>query len=200
MFSIPVKIERAERKKRSAGILHILAGLFLFVNSVQYAKILNYNSIWVISPNLLLAVFFVIYGFKRQKMDPAARYNATFRGLEAGGFLLTGLLFLQLPDYPRAAVLFLWAIISLLLLYTERQLFAGAFLRFTPNEVSLPGTLQNKSFTWQQVTEVAVRPDFITFYFPGNRYLQFEVLHKLEPSTLQGLQDFCRVHQGNKPV
>ncbi|MDQ3682909.1 MAG: hypothetical protein M3352_07535, partial [Bacteroidota bacterium] len=70
MYKIPVKIEGIERRKRSTGLLHAIAGLFLVSNASTYFKHLNYSDFIFVLPFFIVWVASLVYGFFRLRIDP----------------------------------------------------------------------------------------------------------------------------------
>ena len=75
MYKIPVKIEGIERRKRSTGLLHVIAGCFLISNASTYFKHLNYSDFIFVSAFFIVGAASFGYGFFRRRLDPAAIYN-----------------------------------------------------------------------------------------------------------------------------
>ena len=76
-------------------------------------------------------------------------------------------------------LLFAWAVGCLLLMFTERKVFHDAEMVFNQEGIFIPGYFTNRRLFWNNITEVVMRPDFVTIFQSNERYLQYEVLKKL---------------------
>ena len=95
MHRISIKIEGIERRKRSTGLLHIVAGLFLIANATEYHKQEAYENFFAVLPIFLVAAASLFYGFFRNKIDPHAQYNHWMRMLQFLMFSILGILLLK---------------------------------------------------------------------------------------------------------
>jgi len=192
MHSLPIKIEGIERRKRSTGLLHIIAGFFLIVNAAEYYKELQFRNFLSVSPFFLGGLISLVYGAFRKKFDDAAHYNHLVRMLQFLMFSVMGVLMIRSAWEYRTISLFIWAVACILLLFTERKVFHDAHLTFSQNSIAIPGYFSNKIIPWTVIDNVVVRPDFITIHYPGNKYLQYEVLSTVQNSDIETINAFCR--------
>lgn len=194
MYSIPIKIEGIERRKKGTGLLHIAAGLFLIANAGAYYKQQQYQNFFLVLPIYLVAILSLTYGFFRKKIDPAAKFNHWVRMLQFLMFAVLGIFMLNTRMDFRTMTVFLWAVVCIPLLFTERKVFHDASLSFANNNITIPGYFSNKTVPWSVVENVVVRTDFVTIYYPNNKYVQYEVLDKIGAGELEKINRFCQ-HQ-----
>jgi hypothetical protein len=192
MHRIAIKIDGIEKRKRSTGLLHIVAGLFLLANTAEYYQRLQYQNFLTVLPFFLVAIASLIYGLFRGKMDPKARFNHWIRMVQFLMFSMLGILMLQSRMDFRNSMLLLWAVICILLLFTERKIFHDAYLLFGKNTVTIPGYFSNKVIPWSAFENIIVRPDYVTLYYPGNRYMQYEMLTAVNENELRNINFFCQ--------
>jgi hypothetical protein len=192
MYNILIKREGIERRKKSTGLLHMLAGLFLFVNAVAYYKQMGYKAVLPVVPFFLVAVLSLVYGFFRNRIDPSAQYNHWVRMLQFLMFSLLGIFMLKSKMEFRNLSLFIWAVICIPLLFTERKIFHDAALTFNQNNIMIPGYFSSKVVPWSSITNVIIRPDFVTIYYPDNRYVQYEVLDTVTSKEIEQINIFCQ--------
>jgi hypothetical protein len=88
--------------------------------------------------------------------------------------------------------LFLWAVICIPLLFTERKIFHDASLNFTQHNIMIPGYFSSKIVPWSAISDIVIRPDFVTIYYPGNRYVQYEILDDIPATELETMNQFCQ--------
>ena len=201
MHLIAIKIDGIERRKKSTGLFHVVAGLFLLANIAEYYKQLNYQNFFSVLPMYLVAVASLLYGLFRNKMDPKAKFNHWMRMLQFLIFSLLGILMLKTKMDFRNISLFLWAVICILLLFTERKIFHDAFLNLSKNNITIPGYFSNKVLPWSVIENVIVRQDYVTIYIPRNRYIQYEVLSELSEAEIKDINFFCQQHiEEKQPV
>lgn len=201
MHLIAIKIDGIERRKKSTGLFHVVAGLFLLANIAEYYKQLNYQNFFSVLPMYLVAVASLLYGLFRNKMDPKVKFNHWMRMLQFLIFSLLGILMLKTKMDFRNISLFLWAVICILLLFTERKIFHDAFLNLGKNNITIPGYFSNKVLPWSVIENIIVRQDYVTIYIPRNRYIQYEVLSELSEAEIKNINLFCQQHiEEKQPV
>jgi hypothetical protein len=95
MYSITVKIEGIESRRRSAGLLHIVIGFFLIAKGADYYKYIGYKNFLPALPILLVASFSLFYGFFRTKLDETGRFNQWLRWIQVVTFAVLGILLIN---------------------------------------------------------------------------------------------------------
>ena len=198
MYRIPIKIEGIERRKRSTGVLHVIAGLLLITSSSTYFKFLGYQNFLSVLPMYILAVASLVYGLMRKKIDPKAKYNHLMRVLQFLVFAVLGIFMLKAKIELRSFTLLLWAFICILLLFTERKVFHDAFLALEKKSVSIPGYFSNRILPWEVIENLVVRQDYVTIYLPQNKYIQHEVLVELSEREIEDMNIFCQQQLNEK--
>ena len=194
MHLIAIKIDGIERRKKSTGLFHVVAGLFLVANIAEYYKQLNYQNFFSVLPMYLVAVASLVYGLFRNRMDSKAKFNHWMRMLQFLIFSVLGILMLKTKMEFRNMSLLLWAVICILLLFTERKIFHDAFLNLGRNNITIPGYFSNKVLPWSVIENIIVRQDYVTIYIPENKYIQYEVLSELNEAEIKNINLFCQQH------
>ena len=138
MYKIPVKIEGIERRKRSTGLLHAIAGLFLVSNASTYFKHLNYSDFIFVLPFFIVGVVSLVYGFFRKRIDPAARYNYWVRVLQFLSFAILAITFTSFASGVTYFGLILWAIVIMFLMFTERKVFHDTVMHIKDDGIHIP--------------------------------------------------------------
>ena len=87
MHRIAIKIDGIERRKKSTGVFHVIAGLFLIANIAEYYKQTNYQSFLTVLPMYVIATTSLLYGLFRNRIDPHAQFNHWMRMLQFWYFL-----------------------------------------------------------------------------------------------------------------
>lgn len=192
MYSIPIKIEGIERRKKGTGLLHVAAGLFLLANASTFYKQQHYQNFFMVLPVYLVALLSLVYGLFRKKLDAPARFNHWVRMLQFLMFAILGIFMLKTTMDFRTFTIFLWAVICIPLLFTERKVFHDAALSFRSNSITIPGYFSNKTIPWSVVDNVIVRTDFVTICYPNNKYVQYEVLDRINPEEIEKINRFCQ--------
>lgn len=192
MFDIPVKVEGIEKRKRSVGLFHILAGLFLSANASLLYKHLEYTGFWMLLPIYVASVTSVIYGSFRKRLDVTYKHNRLLRIVQLLTFLVLATFEVNSGSAIRSLSLFLWTGISLVLLMTERLLFKCPSIKLSKEGIYAPGSIAMRKIGWSDLESVVVRPDYITFnYNNRNEYLQFEILEVLTGTEIERINLFC---------
>lgn len=200
MHRIAIKIDGIERRKKSTGVFHVIAGLFLIANIAEYYKQTNYQSFLTVLPMYVVATTSLLYGLFRNRIDPHAQFNHWMRMLQFLVFSVLGILMLKSKMDVRNLTLLLWAVVCILLLFTERKIFHDAFLLLGKNNITIPGYFSNKVIPWSAIENIIVRQDFVTIYYPENRYIQYEVFSDLNDIEINNLNHFCQQHLGEKQI
>lgn len=193
MYSVTVKIEEIERRRRSAGLLHVVTGFFLIAKGADYYRFLRYESFLPVLPVFIVAFTSLAYGFFRKKIDLLAKYNFWLRLVQLLTFVVLGIALLNMGgrtiDY---AGVFVFAFLCLVLLFSERRIFQQTTIFFDENGIKIPGYYKDHLVKWQDVTQVVVREDFLTIFHVKNKYLQYQVVQDLSTLEVAKLNAFCR--------
>ena len=192
MYSVTVKIDGIESKRRSAGLLHIVVGFFLIAKGADYFKYLEYETIVPVIPVFLVAGLSLFYGFFRRKVDIFARYNAAIRLIQVLTFLVLGIIVMQGGRTIDYIGMFIFAFLCFMLMITERKLFEETTIFFDESGIRIPGNYKDYLVKWDELTEVVVREDFLTFFHIKKKYLQYQVMQDLSTLEVAKLNAFCR--------
>lgn len=193
-YTIPIRIEGIERRKKGTGLLHVIAGLLLVLSAGTYYRQLGYQNLPAVLPFYLAAVASLLYGFFRKRWDPLARFNHWMRMLQFLMFSILGIFMLKSKIEFQTVSLFIWAIVCIPLLFTERKIFHDAELRFETKNITIPGYFSNKVIPWSVIQSIVVRQDYVTIQYPGNKYAQYEVLSEISQSQIEQINQFCQQH------
>ncbi|HEU0112828.1 MAG TPA: hypothetical protein VFQ73_18275 [Flavisolibacter sp.] len=192
MYSVTVKIDGIESKRRSAGLLHIVVGFFLIAKGADYFKYLEYETIVPVIPVFLVAGLSLFYGFFRRKVDIFARYNAAIRLIQVLTFLVLGFIVMQGGRTIDYIGMFIFAFLCFMLMITERKVFEETTVFFDESGIRIPGNYKDYLVKWDELTEVVVREDFLTFFHIKKKYLQYQVMQDLSTLEVAKLNAFCR--------
>lgn len=192
MLKIPVKIEGMERRKRSTGLLHVVAGFFLIANAGTYNQLHNYEQWPVVLPVYAIALLSLVYGFWRKRIDPLARYNHWIRMAQFGVFAVLGVLMINGSQSLTAATLFLWAGIALLLLFTERKVFHDTALLLEEDGIHVPGYFRDHVLPWAIIEELVLRQDYVTILRKDKKYVQLELLSPVSTAETEQINRYSK--------
>jgi hypothetical protein len=194
MHNIPVKIEGIERRKRSTGLLHIVAGFFLIANAGTYNELMNYEQIGLVLPIYAIALVSIIYGFMRKKLDPKAIYNHWVRMVEFLVFAVLGVIMISWGKTITSLTLFMWAVITILLLFTERKVFHDTALALKDDGIHIPGYFKNHLLPWHLIEELVVRQDYVTVLRKDKKYVQLELLMAIDQNEIDQINRYSTEH------
>lgn len=200
MLSIKVKIEDIEKRRRSAGLLHIVIGFFLIAKGADYYKYLEYENFLPVMPVFLVAFVSLVYGFARRRIDPYAKYNYLVRLAQVVCFTGLVIVFLQIGRSIDYIGVFAFVAFSILLLFSERRIFQETIIYIKDEGISIPGYYREHLVPWQSLTEVVVREDFITLFHIKKKYLQYQVMQDLSTLEIAKMNGFCKEKVGGEMV
>lgn len=192
MYSIAVRIEDIEKRRRSAGLLHIVLGFFLVAKGADYFKSIEYRSFLPVIPVLLIASLSLFYGFFRKKLDTGSRLNGRLRLLQLVTFLVLGIIFFMAGRVLDYMVVFVFAVFCLVLFFSERKIFEETNIILDQEGLTIPGSYKEHRVPWTDLSEVIIREDFITIFHVRKKYLQYQVLQDLSTLELAKMNAFCR--------
>ncbi len=192
MYSVTVKIEGIESKRRSAGLLHIVVGFFLIAKSADYYRFLNYENVTYTLPFFAVAALSLFYGFFRRKVDVFAKYNFGLRLLQAISFAILGMAIIHLGRTIDYVGVFIFAFLCILLMFSEKKIFKETTIFFDEAGVTIPGNYKDYLVKWEDLTEVVVREDFLTLFHVKKKYLQYQVMQDLSTLEIAKLNAFCK--------
>lgn len=203
MYKIPVKIEKLQKRQRSAGLLHVLAGFFLLVTGsiVDSAGVVG-ATIFIGWFPLVIAFASIIYGLFRRKIDPAARLNLWMRVLQAVAFIVKAIMVFDLVSIITIISLFIWAAVCLMLVYTEMKMLRPAELNLSKEGIKVPGQFTDPLIPWSLLTGFVLRPDYITLTREDRSYTQLEITADLDAGFIQEVNAFAnkQIEENETPV
>ena len=88
MHSLEVNIEGLGKRRKSIALFHIIVGLFLMSTASEYFKMSGYKALTATILVITIGLLTVVYGAFRTKIDPAAKFNAALRWIQAATFLM----------------------------------------------------------------------------------------------------------------
>jgi hypothetical protein len=164
MYSIAVKIDGIESRRRSAGVLHIVIGFFMIMNASNYYRFTNYTKFGLTAIFLIIASFSLFYGFFRKKVDYPARYNYLLRLIQAAGFTTLGFLMLKNGRSIDYIGEFVFALLSIMLMFSEKRIFQETTIFLDGSGIKIPGYYVDHIVKWENISEVVIREDFVTIF------------------------------------
>lgn len=191
MYTIAVKIDGIENRRRSAGLLHVLIGFFMIFHASNYYHITDYKNFWPVAFTLLVASFSLFYGFFRRKIDLSAKYNFWLRLIQFACFLFLGILMINAGTNNYLAV-FIFAFLCLVLLFSEKKIFKEFDLLLDESGITVPGYYKDTLVRWEELSEVVVREDFVTLFHVKEKYIQFQVVQDLSTLEVAKMNAFCK--------
>jgi hypothetical protein len=192
MYNVTVKIEGIESRRRSAGILHIVIGFFMIFNASNFYRITNYKNLWAVAFVLLIASISLFYGFFRKRMDLSAHYNYWLRLVQVIGFTILGFLMIGTGEPTAYLGVFVFALLSILLMFSERRIFQETTVYFSEDGIKIPGYYRDHLVKWNELSEVVVREDFLTIFNVKKKYLQYQVMQDLSTLEVAKMNAFCK--------
>lgn len=191
MYNIEIKIEGFEKRKRNSGLLHLLIGFFFIAKGADYYRYLQYRSVLPVLPFLALGSVSIFYGVFRRRLDPRGQSNHTVRTFQFVSFLILGIMLVSKAKMIDYTGVFVFGVLSLVLLLSERKIFLDTVLKMDNSGVTIPGYFRDHHIPWTQLSDIRIREDFITLFHVRQRYLQFQVTQDLSPLELAKLSTFA---------
>lgn len=199
MYTVAVKIEGLDRRRRTTGYMHIIVGFFLLLKTFDLNNLLLEKATAKLLPFLSVAGLSLFYGFFRSRVDTTAKYNGPLRGLQFVTFVLFGMVMMQAGKRFDSVVLFVWALVVFLLIFSEKKLFTDTSLKITEAGIRISGTYKEHLVEWAALEDVTVRHDFITLFHRNKKYLQYQVMQNLSELEVVKMNAFCRERIENTP-
>lgn len=192
MYSITVKIEGIESRRRSAGLLHSVIGFFMIINAANYYRSTQYKNFWPVATFLLVASFSLFYGFFRRKIDLSAQFNYWLRLIQLISFTALGFLVLRTGKTVDYLGVFAFAFLCIVLLFSERKIFQETVVYIEEAGIKVPGYYKDHLVKWEDLREVVIREDFVTLFHIRQKYLQFQVMQDLSTLEVAKMNAFCK--------
>jgi hypothetical protein len=198
MYTVVVKIEGMDRRRRSTSLVHAILGFFLLIKAFDLYHYLESRSLVPILPFLAVGAISLFYAFFRNRVDVTAKHNAALRLLQSVTFFSFGFLMYRMGKSIDYISLFIWAFLTLLLFFSEKRVFKDTLLTFSENGILIPGSYRDYLVEWSSLESVVVRNDFITLFHRGKKYLQYQVLQDLSELELVKMNAYCKEQIENK--
>jgi hypothetical protein len=192
MYTVAVKIEGMDKRRRSTGLIHVIMGFYLLIKTLDLYKYLEEKAITPILLFAIVAVVSLVYGFFRRRLDITAKHNAGLRLLQTIAFLSFGALMYRVGNTIDYAGLFIWAFLAFVLFFSEKRVFQDTVLTFTSEGIKVPGSYKEHLVEWKILESVTVRHDFITLFHQGKKYLQYQVMQDLSELEVVKMNAFCK--------
>ena len=192
MYTVAVKIEGMDKRRRSTGLIHVIMGFYLLIKTLDLYKYLEEKAITPILLFAIVAVVSLVYGFFRRRLDITAKHNAGLRLLQTIAFLSFGALMYRVGNTIDYAGLFIWAFLAFVLFFSEKRVFQETVLTFTSEGIKVPGSYKEHLVEWKILESVTVRHDFITLFHQGKKYLQYQVMQDLSELEVVKMNAFCK--------
>lgn len=191
MYSVAVKIEGIESRRRTAGLMHIIIGFFLIAKGADYYRFLEYKTILPALPAFAVAAVSFAYGIARRRIDLTAKYNYLLRLVQVITFTTLGIAFIKISRPVDYWGLFIFAAICIVLLFSERRIFTATVIFLDETGVKIPGYYRDYLIKWQDLLEVKIREDFVTLFHRKQKYLQYQVVQDLSLLEVAKMNAFC---------
>ncbi|RYY85823.1 MAG: hypothetical protein EOO15_16040 [Chitinophagaceae bacterium] len=185
-YSIPVRIESLEKRRRMTGVLHVIAAFYLLAVTASLIPQRSGMGIVSLLPFLVVALGTLVYGLFRRKIDAKARYNSAVRGLMA---VAMGLLAMT-QSGMAAYGLFAWTVLSVMLLFSEKVLFQPSVIELAETGIGLPGSPKPPVLPWSELENIIVRADYLTLFRNDKKFVQLEVTEAIDPQLLAAADAF----------
>jgi hypothetical protein len=192
MYSITVRIDGIENRRRNAGLLHVVSGFFMIINIATYYRLTEYHNFIPLIPLLLVASISLFYGLFRRKLDWNAKYNFWLRLIEAISFFILGILMTTVGRSIDYIGIFVFTLLSIMLLFSEKRIFQETLIQLNENGIVIPAIYKDHMIEWSELSNVVVREDFITIFHADEKYLQYQVKEDLSTLEVAKLNAFCR--------
>jgi len=191
MFTVVVKIEGIEKKKRSSSLLHIVLGCSLIAKAADYYRY-DGNNMASVLPFWAVSLLAIVYGLFRKRLDPEGKHNNAIRIIELLAFFVLGYLLLNKGETFDWVMCFVMAAIGFLLFVTERKIYNDSELIIHEKGLAIPGDYMIHEVPWEALSNVVVRHDFITIFHKNEKYLQYQVLQTLSELEVAKMNGFCK--------
>lgn len=168
----------------------------MIFNASNYYRFNDYKNLLPVALILLVASVSLFYGFFRRRMDLSAHYNYWLRLIQVISFTTLGFLMLGKARSSDYIGVFVFAVLCIVLMFSEKRIFSQTCVYFTDEGIKIPGYYSDHLINWEEISEVIVREDFVTVFNVNQKYLQFQVLQDLSTLEVAKMNAFCREKLG----
>lgn len=171
--------------------MHIMACIFL----LGYAFLLfsdwdkNWMEIIALIPTNLAVLYFVIFKGDNLKQT---QINQVLRIFEIGFLSIAANAFFLAQQYIPMALFALVALFILVLLIMENKIFSDRFIELTDKEILIPQLFKTQKVPWQNIKNIVLRFNLLTFEQQDGTFIQQQVYHKYDEAELALFDDFLK--------
>lgn len=190
-FFFLIVAEKYQKYFNQMKAMHIMACIFL----LGYALFLlsdmdkNWMEIIALIPTTLAVLYFVIFkgqGLKQSQINQVLRiFEVGFLGIAANSFY-------NLQEYIPMALFGLIALFVLILLLMENKIFSDRFIELNQEGIIFPQLFYTKKISWENLKNIILRFNVLTFEQKDNSYIQQGVFHKYDEEELALFDDFLK--------
>jgi hypothetical protein len=189
---VPVKLESLDRRRRSAALMHVVAGLYLVAIGTTWFQKSGGGSLLPLLPLAGVALVSLVYGAGMKRFDARARYNRAIRLVQLAAFLGAAVLLFGAASTGTLVSLLIWVVVAGLLQASERRLFGQPALALVDAGVRVPGALTDHLIPWSVIESFIVRADFATILRRDQKFVQLEVAGPLDTAQLAALNSYSQ--------
>ena len=121
-----------------------------------------------------------------------AKLNSRVRLLQIFAFLALCFVFARMNQTFDLVFCIIFGLVSMLLYFSERKIFEETCIRLDEEGIRIPGMYKEHFVSWDEISEVVIREDFITLFHVKKKYLQYQVLQDLSTLEVAKINAYCR--------
>lgn len=182
------QLQKYEMKMRA---MHLMAGILIFVFCMFLLP--QWDSMWMELIALVPAsIGLMIFVIRNKKDLREVMVNLLFRILEIGLMSMAASHFYDNQNLILAGFYAFMAVVLLILVMIEYQLFGEHFIHLTTESINMPGIFSRKRIAWNNIQNVVLRHYLLTIEMKDNQFIQQSIYHQYDEVELQLFQDFLQ--------
>ena len=196
-YSLPVVHPAFELLKRSARILHFIAGSVILANALFEVKADDGHALLAYTQLVIAADVYLLIFLGGSLLVMAPRLNLIFRFIEALTLLGIGA---TLGSDGLGWLAFAHVLMGAgygFLFYREWRVIHSEAVDIKPTGITLPNFLKDAEIGWNEVKTIIPKYHSIIIETLRNKRISFQLRNNLKIEELQQIDEFCRKHLRN---
>jgi hypothetical protein len=193
-YSLHVVHPGFELLKRSAKILHFIAGAAILANAVHEWQVQDSSAIIYIAQGIIGIDIIILVFFTGNILVENPRLNVIFRLIESVALL--GICFSMLMDahYILSVVYLAAAFGYFMLVHKEIRVLKEQEIFIKSTGISIPNLLKDVEISWVDVKQIIPKYHSIIIETLKSKKIEFDLSKNLKIDELEQINDFCTKH------
>jgi hypothetical protein len=193
MYSFDIAIENKARRVRQAIGVHIMAALLLCCYGLAALSTLPQVQLQLFTALPLgLGIFYLVF-FKKQLLMQS-QVTKNIRLVEAAFVSMAAVAYFKQQHYLVAIFFALSAILLLVTLVAEQQLYKGYRVVIDDKGITRLVGSANKFIAWHEVDNVVINHNILTVDLKNNYLMQSKFTNYFTEADIEKFNSYCQVY------